>query len=130
MKTIATIVISAALAACASQSGAPAPASGASLKDTTQGTLATSAPAGTSPTAAPPAAEVVNQSYLKRGFKAVHRNGQLLYCQSQPVTGSLFQNTVCLTDAQMKTVDERNRAQVNEIDRQRDNATCTGVKCN
>src|ERR1700730_6786117 len=129
MNKSATVVLSSLIAACATQSGAPAPAAGADLKRTTEGAVAASAPVGTSPIAAAPVAEVVDQRYVKRGYKTVHRNGQLLYCQSQMITGSLLQNTVCLSDAQMKAADQKTREMVDQINKMRDSGTCNGPKC-
>lgn len=116
MKTIATVVLSGLIAACATQPRVPAPAAAANPKPPAPAsTMAATSPVGTTTVAAAPAADVVNQSYLKRGYRAVHRNGQLLYCQSQVLTGTHFQHTVCLSDAQLKAADDGKQSTLDQM---------------
>lgn len=119
MKTIATVVLSGLIAACATQPPVPTPAAAANPKSpTSAGTVvATSPPAGTTTVAAAPAPDAVNQSYIKRGYRAIHRNGQLLYCQSQVLTGTHFQHTVCLSEAQLRAADMGKDSTLNEIEK-------------
>jgi len=77
-KTIAIVVLSGLMAACATQPHAPVVAARAksSAEVKPKGTVAASAPVGTTAAAAPVAdhsaesTEVINQSYLKRGYRA------------------------------------------------------------
>ena len=71
----------------------------------------------------------VNQSYLKRGYQAVQSNGEVLYCRSEALTGSLFRSTVCHTDAQMQAADQNRRRVVDEIENAH-GGECTIMKCN
>jgi hypothetical protein len=64
-------------------------------------------------------AAVVNQDYLKRGYKPVKNKGQVLYCRSEPITGTKFKSNVCLTENQIKEQEERTREAGQELDRQR-----------
>jgi hypothetical protein len=105
MKTIAIAVLSGLIAACATSPRAPVADQTARNSD------------------------VVNQSYLKNGYKVVHRNGQLLYCRSETVTGTLFRSTVCETDAQMKAAEQNRQNVVDELGKSH-GGECTILKCN
>ena len=106
MRTISLVLLSILIAACAARQRAPA---SLPSKATPEGAMAASAPAGTttSASAAPVAdhpadkSNVPDPNILKHGYKAVHLNGQLRYCRSQILTGTHFQNTVCLTETQV-----------------------------
>jgi hypothetical protein len=76
----------------------------------------------------PQKAGVVNQSYVKSGYEVVHRNGQLLYCRSEPFTGSLFRSTVCRTDAQMQAAEQTRQHLVDQIESAH-GGECKIVKC-
>ena len=139
MHKIATSMLLVWLAACTTPRAGPAPAA-ADPKGAPEFAVAASAPAATPSSVAAsaatpssagaPAAGVVNQNYVKRGYRAVHRNGQLLYCQSQIVTGSLFHDTVCLTEDQMRASDRKTQNTVDEFVKMRNATGCTGPKCN
>lgn len=47
----------------------------------------------------------INQDLIKRGYVARTVHGNLLYCRQQQITGSMFENKVCLTEAQIKAAD-------------------------
>ena len=83
------------------------------------------------PVAAQPAqsTNVVNQSYLKSGYKVAYQNGQLLYCRPESLTGSLFRTTVCKSDAEMSAAEQRRQNAVDEIGKAR-GGECTILKCN
>lgn len=51
-------------------------------------------------------ANAVDENLVKRGYRTVRRNGQLLYCQTQTLTGTHFNNTLCLTEAQVRARDQ------------------------
>jgi hypothetical protein len=105
MKTLAIAGLSGLIAACATSWRAP-------VVDQTART-----------------SEVVNQNYLKRGYQAVHRNGQLLYCRSETVSGTRFLSTVCETDAQLKAAEQTRQYGVDELRKSR-SGVCTALKCN
>jgi hypothetical protein len=98
MKTIALVVVLGLIAACATQQHARATAADADphLKiATNDGAAAATAPLGTTPVSAAPVADhaadnsnVVDRSLVKHGYKAIHRNGQVLYCRSEVLTGT------------------------------------------
>jgi hypothetical protein len=71
---------------------------------------------------------VVNQSYVKSGYEVVHRNGQLLYCRSEPLTGSLIRSAVCRTNAQMKAAEQIRQHVVDELENAH-GGECKLVKC-
>jgi hypothetical protein len=118
MKTIGLLLLSVSIAACATQQRPPTAGVVPSATTAPTDAVAASAPAGTTPTSAAPVADhptgssnVADPNILKHGYKAVHRNGQLLYCRSQILTGTHFQNTICLTEAQLNAA-ERERQEV------------------
>jgi hypothetical protein len=137
MKTIAIVLLSVSLAACAAQQRVPATGAESSSKAAPTGAAAAaSAPAGTTSTSAAPAADhpadnsnAVSQSALKHGYKAVNKNGQLLYCRSEILTGTHFRNTVCLTEAQVNA-SERDRQEVLDQITKSGGVDCRVARCN
>ena len=103
MRIIAIAILSAFIASCA---GSPAPVVAGG----------------------PTTLAAVNRSYVKSGYQVVHRNGELLYCRSEAVTGSLFRSTVCHTEAQMQAAEEIRRHAVDEISNAH-GGECTILKC-
>ena len=73
--------------------------------------------------------DVVNQSYLKSGYKVAYRNGQLLYCRPESFTGTLFRSTVCKTEAQMSAAEQRRQNAVDELGKAH-GGECAILKCN
>jgi hypothetical protein len=136
MRTITLVLLSILIAACAARQRA-APTPGASLSSTTAptGTVVATAPAGTTATPATPVADhptdpnVPDPNILKHGYKAVHQNGQLLYCRSQILTGTHFQNTVCLTDAQVRASEHGKQEALDQIGKA-GGVDCRVYKCN
>jgi hypothetical protein len=114
MKTIAMATLLGLIAGCTTSSRAPVVAARAdtSSEITSKDAVAAATPAGLATAAAPlanqtaPKPEVVDQGYLKKGYRVAHRNGQLLYCRSEAITGTLFRSTVCKTDAEMKAEEQ------------------------
>jgi hypothetical protein len=77
----------------------------------------------------PDQAVSVDQSLVKRGFRPVQRQGQLLYCRSHILTGTHFSNTVCLTQAQIAANDENTKANLDTLSRA-GKAACPTSSCN
>jgi len=117
MKTVALVTLSGLIAACATQQHVPPTAAGA----------AANAPAGTTPVSVAPAADV-NEDHVKHGFKAIHQNGQVLYCRSEMLTGTHFPQKVCLTEAQLKA-SERDRQQLLDTLNKAGGIDCSVIKC-
>jgi hypothetical protein len=70
----------------------------------------------------------VDRSLLKDGYHVVRRNGQVLYCRSQSVTGTKFSSTVCLTAAQIHKQRE-DLQQTKDTLNQARAAQCLGSQC-
>ena len=104
LKTIAAAVLSGLMAACATPPRAP-------VAEQTRSAVA------------------VNQNYLKGGYQAVQRNGQLLYCRSEALTGTLMRTTVCVTEAQMKAAEQNRQNVVDELGKHH-GPECGTMKCN
>ena len=139
MRAFAIGVVLCSIAACATQPRPPAVAALANpnSKVTSPGAAAAaSAPVGTTTGAAAPVADhpaddptVVNQNYVKRGYKPVHRNGEILYCRSETLTGTHFKNTVCLSAAQMQHADRNNQESIDQMGKA-GGVDCQVFKCN
>jgi ABC-type phosphate transport system substrate-binding protein len=110
----------------------PAPTTSANTA-VVMATGATSTPAATSAvtpaTSSNDQAETVDQSLVKRGYRPRRRNGQLLYCRSETLTGTHFSNTVCLTEAQIKASDRNTESTLGEMNRPGKTA-CLNNTCN
>ena len=135
MRTITLVLLSILIAACAARQRAPALSAGPASNAAPAGTVVAGAPAGTTSTPAEPVVDhlsdpnVPDPNILKHGYKAVHHNGKLLYCRSQILTGTHFQNTVCLTEAQVKA-SERGRQEALDQLGKAGGADCRVYKCN
>jgi hypothetical protein len=140
MKTLGLLLLSVSIAACATQQRPTAtgavPSSTAAPTGAVAATPTSGAPAGATPTSAALVADhpadksnVVDPNILKHGYKPVHRNGQLLYCRSQILTGTHFQNTVCLTEAQVNA-SERERQETLDQLTKAGGIDCRVAKCN
>jgi hypothetical protein len=129
MKTVALVILSGLIAACATQKHVPPTAAGADphLKIATDVGAAASAPAGTTAVSVAPAADV-NENLVKHGFKAIHQNGQVLYCRSEVLTGTHFPQTVCLTEAALKA-SVRGRQQLMDTLNKGGGIDCSVIKC-
>jgi hypothetical protein len=120
-------------AACATRDHVP-PTPPRSSSPTGTGIRETSLPSTTSaPTAKTARAsgdEVpVSQDLVKRGYRPKRRSGQLLYCQTQVLTGTHFSNTVCLTEAQIKALDLDTQSSKDRMGRQTQ-MPCPTSACN
>lgn len=132
------IIIVCSIAACATQPRPPAVAALAdrNSKVAPADAAATSSPVGTTTAAATPVENhpaddptVVNQNYVKRGYKPVRRNGEILYCRSETLTGTHFKNTVCLSAAQMATAERNNQESIDQLGKA-GGVDCNVYKCN
>jgi hypothetical protein len=124
VRAFAIIVVLCSIAACATQSRPPAVAALADPNSNvaSAGAAAARAPAATTTGAIAPIADhpaddpiVVNQDYVKRGYKPVHRNGEILYCRSDTLTGTRFKNTVCLSATQMQAIDRNKQDTIDKM---------------
>ena len=138
MRAFAIAVVLCSIAACATQPRPPAVAAPAdpSPKVASSGAAAASAPVGTTTGAAAAVADhpaddptVVNQKYVKRGYNPVHRNGEILYCKSETLTGTHFKNTVCLSAAQLQVADRNNQEAIDQMGKA-GGVDCHVYKCN
>jgi hypothetical protein len=73
-------------------------------------------------------ANAVNENLVKRGYRTMRRNGQLLYCQTQTLTGTHFNNTVCLTEAQIRARDQDTQNTKDQLGRE-GRAACPSGGC-
>jgi hypothetical protein len=142
MRTITLVLLSILIAACAARQRAPIAGASPSSQAAPEATVAASAPPGATPTPAgttpTPAATVADHpsdpnvpdpNILKHGYKAVHQKGQLLYCRSQILTGTHFQNTICLTEAQVKASEHGKQEALDQLGKA-GGADCRVYKCN
>ena len=90
-----------------------------------------SQPQASSPTATAatntPASLAIDPDLVKRGYHPAIRRGQRVYCRQEPVTGSRFTQTRCMTadqisDSAMSTKDY--------LSAPRPDGTCALMKCN
>jgi hypothetical protein len=93
--------------ACATHRGkAPnTPSAAAPAPSAAPATAATpSAPAAGTKTAS----SGVNQGLVKEGYRTTTKRGQIMYCRTEPITGTRFTNNVCLTETQI--IEQRQNA--------------------
>jgi hypothetical protein len=76
-----------------------------------------------------PAGSAVDPGLIKEGYRASRRQGRVLYCQTQTVTGTKFANTVCMTAAQIQAL-KRETAQSKRLLMGSVPANCVGNQCN
>ena len=122
--------------ACSSQSQntkpvvvSQAPAA-ASTSTATTATATGTASAATAPTgsAVDPSLAKVDPALIKEGYRAVRRQGKILYCQTQTVTGTKFGNTVCRTAEQIQ--EEKRDTELSKRMLIRSGpANCVGTQC-
>jgi hypothetical protein len=74
-------------------------------------------------------AETVDQSLIKRGYQPRRIKGQLRYCKSQTLTGTHFDNTVCLTSSDIKANDQNTKRDLDTINRL-PGTPCPNNSCN
>ena len=75
-----------------------------------------------------PAATAVDPALVKEGYRVVRRQGVILYCQSQTVTGTKFANSVCKTAQQIQEL-KRETEQSKRLLIRSGPANCVGTQC-
>jgi hypothetical protein len=75
-------------------------------------------------------ADTVDQSIVKRGYRARRVNGQLMYCRSETQTGTHFSNTVCLTAAQIKAIELNAQSTLDTMSQIGRSACVSKTNCN
>jgi hypothetical protein len=89
---------------------------------------ATAAAATGAAAATNPAAGDVDPALVKEGYRVVRRQGKILYCQTQTVTGTKFGNTVCRTAEQIQ--EEKRETELSQRQLIRSGpAYCVGTQC-
>lgn len=137
-EALALIICAALAVACASQSQnttsvvvAEVPAAANTSTATTVATAAGAAPAAGAPTAGgavDPGLAKVDPDLIKAGYRVVRRQGKILYCQTQTVTGTKFGNTVCRTSEQIQ--EEKRDTELSKRMLIRSGpANCVGTQC-
>jgi hypothetical protein len=90
---------------------APAAAPTMAAVSATAATPATTAtPASLANQGAVPSAELI-----KKGYQVMRRGNKILYCRSQRTTGSLIPTTACLTESQVRWIEQQNEQQTNDL---------------
>jgi hypothetical protein len=133
-EVLALIFCAAVVVGCSSQSQNTKPVAVAQVP-AAQAPIAAGAPAttvatvaGTVSTTAAPTGSDVDPSLAKEGYRAVRRQGKLLYCQTQTVTGTKFGNTVCRTAEQIQ--EEKRDTELSQRMLIRSGpANCVGTQC-
>jgi hypothetical protein len=119
---LALIVCAALAMACSSQSRntkAVVVAQSPTIAATATGTgSATNATTGSA----------VDATLVKEGYRVVRRQGKILYCQTQTVTGTKFGNTVCMTAEQIQEL-KRETEQSKRLLIRSGPANCVGTQC-
>jgi hypothetical protein len=86
-----------------------------------------STPASVKP--APTAAAAVSSELLRKGYQPVKRQDQLLYCRSEPVTGTKFKRKVCLSESQIAEEERKAEEMGEEMRKPRTNPACATQTC-
>jgi hypothetical protein len=135
-EAFALIVCAALAVACSTQSQntkpvlvsqvpAAANTSAATTATATGTAAAATAPAGS---AADPSPAKADPALIKEGYRVVRRQGKILYCQTQSVTGTKFGNTVCRTAEQIH--EEKRDTELSKRMLIRSGpANCVGTQC-
>ncbi len=112
---------------CLTRPPPPTPHNALTIENSTP---AATAPAGSASANASSgnANPVVNQTLVKRGYRPRQINGQLKYCRSQVLTGTHFNNTVCLTQEEISATDGNTKSDLDTLDRA-GRAICPNNKC-
>jgi hypothetical protein len=114
------LLLAAAVSGCANHPShttqAPPVAARNDAPPPTPPTEATAGPAGGEPAA--------NLDLLKQGYKPVVHRGETVYCRKEMLTGSRFASQVCLTDRQIKDMQQRAKDDLQSV-----GAGCNGGGC-
>jgi uncharacterized protein (AIM24 family) len=94
---------------------------------TSTSTTAATATGTTAATNAPAGGDV-DPALVKEGYRVVRRQGKILYCKTQTVTGTKFGNTVCRTAEQIQ--EEKRETELSQRQLIRSGpAYCVGTQC-
>jgi len=136
-EALALIICAALAAACSSQSQntkpvvvaqVPAAASTSTSTAAAAATGTASAAAATTDSAADPSLAKVDPALIKAGYRVVRRQGKILYCQTQTVTGTKFGSTVCATAEQIHESERETELSKRQLIRTGP-AYCVGTQC-
>lgn len=75
-----------------------------------------------------PAAAASNTHRYRQGYKPALLHVQLLYCRAKTVTGAQFNNTMCLTEEQIREQEENTRDTICSC-AMHPNTSCTKPGC-
>ena len=70
-----------------------------------------------------------NAKLLTQGYKAVEHEGSYVYCRLESMTGTHIRQKVCLTETQIKKIEESARNTMNSRNRSQGGACTAGVSC-
>jgi hypothetical protein len=116
-EALALIFCAALVVACSSQSQ--------NTKQVVVAQVPVAAPTGSD---VDPSVAKVDPALIKEGYRAVRRQGKILYCQTQTVTGTKFGNTVCRTAEQIQ--EEKRDTELSQRMLIRSGpANCVGTQC-
>ena len=79
---------------------------------------AVSATAANHGATAPSHASAFNAELIKKGYQPMRRGNKLLYCRSERTTGSLIPTTACLTESQIRWLEQQNEQQAKDLQTQ------------
>jgi hypothetical protein len=135
-EALAPIMCAVLAVACSNQSQNTKPvavaqvpaAASASISATATTATGTASATAAPPGSADPSVPKVDPALIKEGYRAVRRHGKILYCQSQSVTGTKFDSTVCMTAEQIQEL-KRETEQSKRLLIRSGAATCLGVSC-
>ena len=134
-EALALIICAALTAACSNQSQNTKPVVVAQTPAAASTSTSTAAAvAGTTPAAGAPAGSAdpnlpkVDPALVKQGYRVVRRQGKILYCQSQSVTGTKFASTTCQTAEQIQELN-RETEQSKRLLIRSGPANCVGSQC-
>ena len=135
-EALALIICAALAMACSSQSQNTKPVvvsqvpAVANTSTATSATASGAASAATAPTgsAVDPGLAKVDPALIKEGYRVVRRQGKILYCQTQTVTGTKFGNTVCRTAEQIHE-EQRDTELSKRMLIRSGPANCVGTQC-
>jgi hypothetical protein len=70
-----------------------------------------------------------NAELVKQGYRVITRGRQLFYCRSQIQTGSLISSTVCLTEDQLRTLEQNTKQSKDLLSQPRGGRNCPRGDC-
>lgn len=127
---VALIICAALAMACSSESrntkpvvAAPSPTAASTSTSTTAATAT-----GTASATNAPAGSAVDPALVKEGYRVARRQGKILYCQTQTVTGTKFANSVCMTAEQIQEL-KRETEKSKRLLIRSGPANCVGTQC-